>query len=157
MHDTLIPTLRAPVHTRVERVEPADTPAILQLLSNNGLPTEGLLDHLKSTLVIRVDGRIVACAALEIYPDGALLRLVAVEQSWQGSGLGHQVVRAALDLARQRGATSIYLLTTTAEGFFPRFGFRQVVREDVPAGVQKSVEFRSACPASAVVMTTDVT
>ena len=38
------------------------------------------------------------------------------------------------------------LLTTTAERFFPGFGFERVERVDVPASVQASVEFRSACP-----------
>jgi amino-acid N-acetyltransferase len=44
------------------------------------------------------------------------------------------------------------LLTTTAERFFPRFGFERVERVDVPASVQASIEFRSACRESAVVM-----
>jgi amino-acid N-acetyltransferase len=46
----------------------------------------------------------------------------------------------------------VYLLTTTAESYFPKFGFVQTTREVVPTAVQQSVEFRSACPASAVVM-----
>jgi amino-acid N-acetyltransferase len=136
----------------VDRVRPEDEPAIVRLITDSGLPTAGLLDHLESAVVARLDGRIVACAALEIYADGALLRSVAVEESLRGSGLGQQVVRAALDLARQRGTTSVFLLTTTAETFFPRFGFRRVARADVPPGVRASVEFRSACPASAVAM-----
>jgi amino-acid N-acetyltransferase len=145
------------MHARIERVEPGDTPAILRLLSDNGLPTEGLLGHLTTALVVRLDDQVVACAALEVYADGALLRSVAVQEALRGSGLGHQIVRAALDLARQRGTTSVYLLTTTAEGFFPRFGFRQIVRAEVPADVRRSEEFQSACPASAVVMATDLT
>ena len=44
------------------------------------------------------------------------------------------------------------LLTTTAEGWFPRLGFVRVDRARVPAAVQLSVEFTAACPASAVVM-----
>ena len=35
---------------------------------------------------------------------------------------------------------------------FTRFGFVQTTRDVVPTGVQQSIEFRSACPASAVVM-----
>jgi amino-acid N-acetyltransferase len=46
----------------------------------------------------------------------------------------------------------VFLLTTTAEKFFPRFGFEQIAREDVPPSVQASVEFTSACPTSAIVM-----
>jgi amino-acid N-acetyltransferase len=46
----------------------------------------------------------------------------------------------------------VFLLTTTAERFFPKFGFEQIARDEVPASVKASVEFRSACCASAIVM-----
>jgi choline dehydrogenase-like flavoprotein len=49
-------------------------------------------------------------------------------------------------------ADTVFLLTTTAEGFFPRFGFEQITRDEVPPSVRGSVEFQSACPASAIVM-----
>jgi len=38
------------------------------------------------------------------------------------------------------------------EETFPRLGFEQISRADVPESVQTSVEFQSACPASATVM-----
>jgi len=44
------------------------------------------------------------------------------------------------------------LLTTTAADFFPKFGFEPIARADVPASVQSSIEFTSACPATATVM-----
>ena len=47
---------------------------------------------------------------------------------------------------------SVYLLTETAGGFFPRFGFRAIPRDAVDPAVQRSVELTSACPASALVM-----
>jgi amino-acid N-acetyltransferase len=62
------------------------------------------------------------------------------------------LTEAALRLARAHRAEQVFLLTTTAEGFFPRFGFEAVRHADVPASVQASVEFQSACPASAIVM-----
>lgn len=131
---------------------PADEADILRLVEACGLPPDGLSEHLGNALVARADGRIVACAALEISRDGALLRSVAVDETWRGSGLGQQMVRAALALARERGVSAVFLLTTTAEGFFPRFGFVRVPRAAVPESVRASVEFQSACPASAVVM-----
>jgi amino-acid N-acetyltransferase len=59
---------------------------------------------------------------------------------------------AGLHLATTSGANTVFLLTTTAERFFPQFGFEQIDREQVPPSVRASVEFRSACPASAIVM-----
>ena len=70
-------------------------------------------------LVARNDEQIVGTAALEMYADGALLRSVAVEPHLQGRQLGHQLTDAALHLASSRGATTVFLLTTTAERFFP--------------------------------------
>jgi amino-acid N-acetyltransferase len=61
-------------------------------------------------------------------------------------------VRALLVHATARGFRELYLLTTTAEEFFPRFGFERIGREEVPAAVRESVEFRESCPASATVM-----
>src|SRR5690349_21757775 len=103
-------------------------------------------------LVAREAQEIVGTAGLEFYAEGALLRSVAVEPRWQGKQLGHQLTDAAMQLATTHGAEAVFLLTTTAERFFPKFGFEQIDREQVPASVRQSVEFQSACPASAVVM-----
>jgi amino-acid N-acetyltransferase len=129
-----------------------DFEGISQLLQDNGLPVAGLFNHLHDTLVARSAGRIVGSAAIERYGHVALLRSVAVDREARGSGLGRQLTEAALRNAMDSGVRELYLLTTTAEGFFPRFGFEVVGRDAVPAAVLESVEFTSACPASARVM-----
>ena len=136
----------------IERARPDDAPEVLGLLARNHLPLEGLLDHLATTLVVRQNGQIIGSAALEVYPDGALLRSVAVAPEAQGRGLGHQLTAAAIRMAEALNVPAIYLLTTTAERYFPKFGFERIARTDVPATVQTSIEFTSACPASAAVM-----
>jgi|SRR5678815_3691360 amino-acid N-acetyltransferase len=138
--------------TDIERVHPHDREALLALLTDHHLPVDGLLDHLETTLVARQSGRVVGSAGLEVYEDGALLRSVAVARSQQGHGLGHDLTAAAIQWARDLGVPAVYLLTTTAEGFFPKFGFERIRRAEVPPGVQASVEFTSACCASATVM-----
>jgi amino-acid N-acetyltransferase len=65
-------------------------------------------------------------------------------------------VHQVLAHAAANGVETVALLTTTAAGFFPRFGFRAVERATVPVALQASVEFRSACPASATAMVLDV-
>ena len=137
---------------RVQPARPEDFDAIAQLLGGHKLPLDGLRDHLATTMVARDGERIVGSAALEVYEDGALLRSVAVARGLQHAGLGRVMVDAAIDLARAREIPALYLLTTTAERYFPKFGFERIERGDVPSGVQQSVEFTSACPASAVVM-----
>ena len=85
-----------------------------------------------AVVVARLNGRVVGAAGLERYADGALLRSVVVDASAQGHGLGQRLTEAALALARDLCMPSVFLLTTTADGFFPRFGFERIGREDVP-------------------------
>ena len=133
-----------------------DLAAVKRLLETNKLPLAGLEEHVATTLVAQRSARIVGCAAIEIHGTAGLLRSVAVDEARRGTGMGHQLTQAALDLARARGVTRVFLLTTTAATFFPRFGFREVARADVDAAVRDSVEFTTACPASAVAMRADL-
>jgi amino-acid N-acetyltransferase len=140
------------MNAHIERASDADGPSILQLLRDAGLLVDGLVEHLSTTLVARDSTTIIGCAALEVYAEGALLRSVAVTSTARGHGLGHRLTHAAMTLAQSLGTPAVYLLTTTAESYFPRFGFVRITRAQVPASVQQSIEFRSACCASAVVM-----
>ena len=103
-------------------------------------------------MVARQAGRIVGSAALEVYRDGALLRSVAVAPELKGQGLGRRLTEAMIDLARDLDTPALYLLTTTAQTYFPSFGFEEIERAVVPNSVQASVEFTSACPSTAIVM-----
>jgi amino-acid N-acetyltransferase len=136
----------------IDVATPADAPVILALLERSGLPTTGWLPHLDETLVARRGHLVVGSAALELYADGALLRSVAVASDERGRGIGLRLARAALARAAARGVRAVFLLTTTAENFFPKVGFEPCARADVPSSVRESVEFTSACPATATVM-----
>jgi amino-acid N-acetyltransferase len=140
------------MNVQIKRATAQDGPSILQLLRDAELPVDGLLDHLDTAFIARVDGRVVGSAALEVYEGGALLRSVAVAPAVQGHGIGRQLVDVAVTLAESLGVPAVYLLTTSAEHYFPKLAFVPITSAHVPASVQESVEFRSACPASAVVM-----
>lgn len=130
----------------------ADLPAIINLLQQAKLPPDGIEVLGSTTLVARANGAIVGCAALELYTTAALLRSVAVDASQRGQGLGQRLTGAALDLARALGVRTVYLITETAGGFFPRFGFAATDRSLVDAAVKQSVQFTKLCPDSALVM-----
>jgi amino-acid N-acetyltransferase len=136
----------------VEAARARDLPDVRVLLERHALPLAGVDDHVQTMLVARDESQIVGTAALELYGDDALLRSVAVDSRRQGQGIGQQLTEAALQLARTHGVEQVFLLTTTAEAFFQRLGFETIARGAVPASVQTSIEFQSACPASAVVM-----
>ena len=136
----------------IERARPEDADAISALLRTHGLPVDGVESHLASAVVARHKGAVVGSAALEVYRDGVLLRSVAVLPELKGHGLGRRLTEAMIDLAQNLGAPALYLLTTTAQTYFPAFGFEQIERSAVPASVQASIEFTSACPSTAIVM-----
>lgn len=130
-----------------------DFSALVALLDEAGLPEAGLRDHLASTRVFRSSaGSLAASGALELYGEVALLRSVAVATTLRGQGLGRRMTQAMLGLAGERGVREVFLLTETAEQFFEGFGFAGVDRASVPAAIRSTVEFASACPASATVM-----
>jgi len=128
------------------------------LLIGAGLPIGGVADLLatdaRQFVVAETDARdVVAVAGLEVCGTNALLRSVAVRDDWQRHGLGHHLVQRVVGEAEFRGIEALYLLTMTAEHYFPRLGFDVVARDAVPAEIANTVEFTSACPASATAMT----
>jgi amino-acid N-acetyltransferase len=136
----------------IQLAETSDLPAVRRLLETQHLPLDGIDEHVSTMVVAKQGSEVVGAAAVELYADGALLRSVVVDPMVQGQGLGHRLSDAALSIAKDRGTHTAFLLTTTAGKFFPKLGFEQIVRDDVPASVQASIEFQSACPASAVAM-----
>jgi amino-acid N-acetyltransferase len=130
-----------------------ELPEVLTLLDECGLPKEGLVDHLSTTLVARNVKEVVGCSALELYQEYALLRSVAVKPSYRGRGVAARLTKAALDLAGRHRVTTVYLLTETASVFFSKLGFKPISRSEVPQKVQSSVEFTTLCPDTATVMT----
>jgi arsenate reductase len=131
---------------------PADLPEVKRLLQAAALPLDGVDAHFGDFLVAEAGGQVVAAGGLEVYGDVSLLRSVVVSPLYQGLGLGQRLTEALVERAAKRGAPSLFLLTTTAEGYFPRLGFERITREQLPAALGASEELRGACPQSAVVM-----
>ncbi len=145
-------TAAARTELSLRSAAPSDRSAVEGLLDQAGLPRAGIPADLAHFVVAEHAGAVVAAAGLEPYAGAVLLRSVVVDPAWRGTGAGARVVDAALQAARRLQAREVYLLTTTAERWFPRFGFQVVDRSAVPAAVQASAEFRGACPATAVAM-----
>lgn len=129
-----------------------DFQAIERLLCSAELVTAGLDERLDGFWIAQHDAHIVGVAGCETYADGILLRSVAVDAGWRGAGLARALAERVLSAAGAAGARDAYLLTTTAERYFAKLGFERIARDDVPESVRASVEFRGACPASAVAM-----
>ena len=130
----------------------ADHESVATLLRDSELPIDGVAEWLDRFWVAEHRGRVVGVAGMERYGDSGLLRSVAVALEWRSTGIGRTLVDRVLEEGRGAGVREVYLLTTTAEHYFPRLGFACVDREIVPAALRASAEFSGACPASAVVM-----
>lgn len=133
----------------------ADAVAIRDLLERSGLPTSDLSTARPEFVVAEGSGHIVGIGALERFGCAALLRSVAVEPQRRGSGAGRAIVEELERRARAAGIDELILLTLTAQDFFERLGYRVKSREQVPASILGSAEFRSLCPASATCMAKD--
>ena len=129
-----------------------DLPAIERLLLDNRLPLDGVREALADFVVARAGNALIGVAGLEVCGDNALLRSVAVAAEWRSHGVGRALVTRIISEAEARGIRALYLLTTTAEHYFPSFDFTTVSRDAVPEDIRATAEFQGACPASAVVM-----
>jgi len=129
-----------------------DLPAIKDLLLANTLPTDGVEDHWKTFVIARDGARIVGCGGSEPYQFVALIRSIAVADDYRSKGIGRRIVRQLLDRLASRGIREFYLLTTTAEEYFKRRGFKTIDRDEVHPQLLSSPELQGACPSTAVCM-----
>ena len=129
-----------------------DVDGIKALLIASDLPTAGVDDHWKTFLVARDGEKMVACGGAEAYQFVALIRSVAVTPDYRSHGIGRRIVRQLLDRLASRGLREFYLLTTTAEEYFRKRGFKTIDRDEVHPQLLSSREFQDACPQSAVCM-----
>lgn len=130
----------------------ADLDAIKSLLTSNELPVAGVDEHWRTFLVARDGNKIVGCGGAEAYQFAALIRSVAVLPEYRSSGIGRRLVRQLLDRLASRGLREFYLLTTTAEDYFRKRGFKTIDRDEVHPQLLSSREFQDACPSSAICM-----
>jgi amino-acid N-acetyltransferase len=122
-------------------------------LQAQGLPVSDITDeHLEHFFFMGSDGSPTGLVGVEIYGADALLRSLVVAETARTQGVGSTLVQHAEDYAASRRVNAMYLLTTTAESFFERRGYRRVDRNEAPQTIQSTAEFASLCPASSAFM-----
>lgn len=125
--------------------------AIISLLSANGLPVSDLDSSVK-LFALTDQNQLIGAAGLERYGTNALLRSMSVIEHSKGQGLGRKLCLAVEVKAKQAGIGVLYLLTTTAAGFFEKGGYQPASRENLPVDLLSSAQFKGICPASATLM-----
>lgn len=141
---------------KIRTASASDVGAIEAMLRSAALPTEGLAAIVRrapgDVVIAEADGAIVGAAALEAVGTDALLRSVVVRAEGRGTGVGRHMVAYLLAEADRRAYDGVYLLTTTAGDWFPRFGFSRVERQSVPKAIAETWEFKTGCADTAIAM-----
>lgn len=127
-----------------------DWPKIKALLHETGLPHGDIKTaRLEHFLVVRDGERIAGVAGLEPRGTMGFLRSLAVAPAYRRFGFASELFSRIEEYARAKGVEDLYLLTTTAAGFFERRGYRKIDRKDVPEAIRETPGFGDLRPASA--------
>jgi amino-acid N-acetyltransferase len=138
---------------KLEQALSSDLSAIQRLLADCQLPYTDLnYAHLQHFLVVRDGNQLAGTVGLEAGGKFGLLRSLAVSESYRQHGLGIQLTSQIEAHAVTFGVEILYLLTTTAQGFFAKRGYQLTERKAAPTVLQETSEFKSICPSSAVCM-----
>jgi len=127
---------------------------IKALLTKCALPVDDITpNHMEYFITCWEDGGLAGVVGLEMLGQYALLRSLAVAHDLRGQGIATQLTARAEEYAGTNRIKTIYLLTTTAERFFARLGYRNVDRDSMPEEIKSTAEFHTLCPDTAVGMT----
>jgi amino-acid N-acetyltransferase len=123
------------------------------LLASARLPTDDLTPaHCENFFYTGPAEAPTGLVGLELLGEVALLRSLVVSAQRRGLGEGLALLNHAENQAREHGVRALYLLTTTAEDFFARHGYRRAQRDAAPAAIRGTREFAGICPASSAFM-----
>jgi amino-acid N-acetyltransferase len=138
----------------IEPQRTRDRTRVVELLQKADLPVDDL--HAGGApvdfLVMRELGQVVGAVGLQSADGAGLLRSLVVLPSLHRQGRGAALVSAVERLAARRGMDDLYLLTTTVPGFFALLDYLRVDRATVPLALQRTSQFATLCPKTAVCM-----
>ena len=134
-----------------------DLDAIKALLAAALLPSRGAGGPDQRFIVARQGGRLLGCAGLETLGQDGQVRSLAVHWTRRNAGLGTRLHERLLYEALLAGVRTLYVVTTTAEEFFSRHGYRTIGTDAVPPRMLASEEFAAFVPGGGTVMSRPVT
>lgn len=136
----------------VERAGEGTLAYVESLLEENDLPSADVRSKPECFYVGYDGGEPVCAGGLEVHGSAGLLRSVVVERQARGEGFGSAVCDRLESAARAEGVGALYLLTTTASGFFADRGYAEIERSEAPEAIRGTTEFADLCPATATCM-----
>ena len=135
----------------LKKAEEKDLPLIKKILLENNLPVEDLSGKIDLFFAIQGES-LIGVGGIEKYKEYGLLRSVAISDKYKDQGYGTELIKKLIYYATYQQLRELYLLTTTAKGFFEHLGFTTIDHDQVPEVIQKTTEFSSLCPSTAFCM-----
>ena len=132
-------------------IEPTDA-GLIAALRAEGLPAPDVGRYFSADHYSAVVGYV----GLEGEGRDLLLRSLVVLADRKARGLGARVLAATEVAAGALAAARLHLLTTAAEPFFARNGYRAASRQSAPEAIRRTREFAGLCPASTAYLTKDL-
>jgi len=91
-----------------------------------------IYENIRDFTVAVENGRVIGCSALHfLWNDLAEVRCLAVDEDYNGRGVGKKIVKLLIEEARQHCIPRIFALTYVPQ-FFEKLGFRVVPHETLP-------------------------
>ena len=140
----------------LQKASKKDINEIRRLLSDNDLPVRDLDYAPVRFYLLMQDDQLVGLGGIENLGETGLLRSVIIKKSFRNNNLGMEMVSRIIEEAKKMKIHQLYLLTTTAEGFFRKLGFTEAERDKAPKSVQSTNEFSNLCPESANFMVLNI-
>ena len=98
-------------------------------------------EDIEAFLIAKWKQQIIGCCAIFAHADKAELACIAVHERFRGSSkfpnIGSRLLSTSENIARNRGITTIFVLTTQAREWFLDKGFVDASIEDLPAQKQE--------------------
>ena len=87
---------------------------------------------IKDFYVLEIDGNVVGTVAIHSSSNISELACLFVKKSHEGVGYGKRLVGHAVDIAKEKGSSKIYALSTQASGFFEKLGWEECKNDGLP-------------------------
>jgi amino-acid N-acetyltransferase len=130
----------------------ADAERVQALLGAPGVQALGAGPGIAAFVVADSPAGPIATIAMEILGGDALIRSVCVHAEWRAQGVGTALVEHVLTEAAMEAVDSVYVLASSADRFFARFGFVRITWSDMPFTITRALSERGAAVPGATAM-----
>ncbi|MEO3384651.1 arsenate reductase (glutaredoxin) [Mesorhizobium sp. CAU 1741] len=125
-------------------------PELVAALDAEMLPVQDVHDEGRHWFRFnRTDGETVGFGGFEPHGRDVLLRSIVVLPAHRGSGVGKNMMLLLMRKAFDAGGRAGYALSSSADGWLDRLGFKPVDRAEAPESILGTRQARELCPSTA--------